>query len=132
MEEKNHPDFESIRPYEDHEIQTVFNLLRIEASFVRLIGYLYPDTNPQEFLDRLSHITTIRQFQEEVISAYVLKVLDRTTNGVSVEGLDKLNSDKAYLFISNHRDIVLDPAILNILCTRTAPTPLKLQLATTC
>lgn len=115
MEEKNHPDFESIRPYEDHEIQTVFNRLRNEASFVRLIGYLYPDTNPQEFLDRLSHITTIRQFQEEVISAYVLKVLDRTTNGVSVEGLDKLNSDKAYLFISNHRDIVLDPAILNIL-----------------
>lgn len=115
MEEKNRPDFESIRPYEDHEIQAVFNRLRNEASFVRLIGYLYPDTNPQEFLDRLSHITTIRQFQEEVISAYVLKVIEKTTQSVTVEGLDKLSSDKAYLFISNHRDIVLDPAILNIL-----------------
>jgi glycerol-3-phosphate O-acyltransferase len=60
-------------------------------------------------------MTSIRQFQEEVISAYVKQVIQNTTNGVSVEGLDKLNPNEAYLFLSNHRDIVLDPAILNVL-----------------
>jgi hypothetical protein len=66
-------------------------------------------------MEKLMHMTSIRQFQEEVISAYVRDVLKKTTNGVSVEGLEKLNPNESYLFISNHRDIVLDPAILNVL-----------------
>ncbi|HHU58644.1 MAG TPA: glycerol acyltransferase [Bacteroidales bacterium] len=108
-------DFESIRPYEDHEIQTVFSRLKGEAAFLRLLGFLYPQVPPTQFMERLMDMTSIRQFQEEVISAYVKQVIQNTTNGVSVEGLDKLNPNEAYLFLSNHRDIVLDPAILNVL-----------------
>lgn len=115
MGHKQQLNFESIRPYEDHEVQTVFNRLKNEESFLRLIGFLYPDSPPTLFLDSLKNVSTIRQFQEEVISAYVIDIIDKTTNGVSVEGLDNLNQDVAHLFISNHRDIILDPAILNVL-----------------
>lgn len=115
MGHKQQLNFESIRPYEDHEVQTVFNRLKNEESFLRLIGFLYPDSPPTLFLDSLKNVSTIRQFQEEVISAYVIDIIDKTTNGVTVEGLDNLNQDVAHLFISNHRDIILDPAILNVL-----------------
>ncbi len=115
MVQEQQLDYESIRPYEDHEIQTVFNRLKNEAFFLRLLGFLYPQIPPEQFMEKLMHMTSIRQFQEEVISAYVRDVLKKTTNGVSVEGLDKLNPNESYLFISNHRDIVLDPAILNVL-----------------
>jgi 1-acyl-sn-glycerol-3-phosphate acyltransferase len=115
MENDLQMDFDSIRPYEDHEITTVFNRLKNEKSFLTLLGFLYPQLPPEQFMERLMHITSIRQFQEEVISAYVKQVLKSTTQGVSVEGLEKLDPNASYLFISNHRDIVLDPAILNVL-----------------
>ncbi len=107
--------FESIRPYEDHEVQKVFNRLKNEKYFLRLIGFLYPEIPPEKFMEKLMHIKTIRQFQEEVVSEYVKGVLKNTTKGVTVEGLNNLDANESYLFISNHRDIVLDPAILNIL-----------------
>ena len=115
MENQEQLDFESIRPYKDHEIQTVFTRLREEASFMRLLGFLYPSVPAEKFMDRLMTMTTIRQFQEEVISAYVQKVLDNTAQGVTVSGLDQLDPEESYLFVSNHRDIILDPAILNVL-----------------
>lgn len=108
-------DFESIRPYEDHEIQTVFNRLKNEQSFLTLLGFLYPHLPATHFMDKLMHMTSIQQFQKEVISAYVKEVINATTKGVTLEGLDKLDPAASYLFISNHRDIVLDPAILNVL-----------------
>lgn len=108
-------DFESIRPYEDHEIQMVFNRLKTEQSFLNLLSFLYPHIAPETMMDQVMHITSIRQFQQEVISAYVRGVIESTTKGVTLEGLDKLDPNASYLFISNHRDIVLDPAILNVL-----------------
>ncbi len=108
-------DFESIRPYEDHEIQMVFNRLKEEQSFLNLLGFLYPHIPPTAIMDKVMKITSIRQFQEEIISAYVRGVIESTTKGVTVEGLNKLDPAESYLFISNHRDIVLDPAILNVL-----------------
>ncbi|MGQ1948161.1 1-acyl-sn-glycerol-3-phosphate acyltransferase [Geofilum sp. OHC36d9] len=115
MENQKQLDFESIRPYEDHEIQTVFNRLKKEQSFMNLLGFLYPGQPADEFMNRLMTMTSIQQFQEEVISAYVKKVLENTTRGVTTNGLEKLDPKESYLFISNHRDIVLDPAILNVL-----------------
>lgn len=109
------PDFESIRPYQDHEIQQVFERLRKETSFIELIGFLYPELPARKFLDKMMQIKSIRQFQQKVISPYIKEIIKNTTRGVTSEGLDQLNPDEAYLYISNHRDIILDPAILNVI-----------------
>lgn len=108
-------DFESIRPYKDHEIQQVFERLKKETSFLELIGFLYPELSSQNFIDKMMKIKSIRQFQQEVISPYVKEIIKNTTKGVTSEGLDKLDPNESYLYISNHRDIVLDPAILNVI-----------------
>ncbi|PWE01392.1 1-acyl-sn-glycerol-3-phosphate acyltransferase [Marinilabilia rubra] len=108
-------DFESIRPYKDHEIQQVFERLKKETSFLELIGFLYPELSSENFINKMMQIKSIRQFQQEVISPYVREIIKNTTKGVTSEGLDKLDPNESYLYISNHRDIVLDPAILNVI-----------------
>ena len=106
-------DFESIRPYKDDEIQAVINRLKEEESFQKLLRFIYSDPAPK--MEKVSKMTKIRQFQEEVISEYVKNIIRDTTKGVTFNGLENLNPNESYLYISNHRDIILDPAILDVL-----------------
>ena len=62
----NKLDFDSIRPYEDHEIHEVFERLKNEESFMNLISFLYPEIQADKFMNQLSNMTSIKQFQEEV------------------------------------------------------------------
>jgi hypothetical protein len=111
----NEINFDSIRPYKDEEIHEVFERLVSEVNFLELIKFLYPNFSTEQFLNKLLNIQSIREFQTEVIYPYVKEVLRTTTKGITHSGLDKLDPKGHYLFISNHRDIVLDLAILNIL-----------------
>lgn len=109
------PDFSSIRPYEDHEIHEVFERLKNEKTFIELIGFLFPNYPSEATMDKLLGVKTIKEFQHQVIYPYVIELLKNTTEGYTYSGLDKLDKDSAYLYISNHRDIILDSAILNII-----------------
>jgi 1-acyl-sn-glycerol-3-phosphate acyltransferase len=108
-------DFDSIRPYRDNEMPEVFQQLMKEESFIELLKYLFPKVPTNDFINKLLSLKTIDQFQIEVISPYIKEVLKNTTQGITCEGFDKLDTNKSYLFISNHRDIVLDSAFLNYL-----------------
>ena len=107
--------FDSIRPFQDDEIHEVFERLKNEKDFLQLIKFLYPNFSTEQFLHKLLSISSISEFQTEVIYPYVKEVLRTTTKGITNTGLTDLDPNKHYLFISNHRDIVLDSAILNIL-----------------
>jgi hypothetical protein len=108
-------DFSSIRPYEDHEIHDVFERLKNERSFLDLIGFLFPNAATDVVMQRLLHVNTIDQFQEEIIYPFLSDLIKNTADDVSFSGLEKLDPNVSYLFVSNHRDIVLDSAILNFL-----------------
>ncbi len=108
-------DFDSIRPYRDNEMPEVFQQLMKEESFIELLKYLFPKVPTNDFINKLLSLKTIDQFQIEVISPYIKEVLKNTTQGITCEGFDQLDTNKSYLFISNHRDIVLDSAFLNYL-----------------
>jgi 1-acyl-sn-glycerol-3-phosphate acyltransferase len=109
------PDFSSIRPYEDHEVHEVFERLKNEKTFLDLIGFLFPNAPTEVVMGKLLDVNTIAQFQEEVIFPFLRDLIANTTDDVSFTGLEKLDPNTAYLFISNHRDIVLDSAILNFI-----------------
>jgi len=57
-------------------------------------------------------VSSVEQVQQEV-AKYLALLVKRTTSEVTFSGLDQLDPKQAYLFISNHRDIVLDPALVN-------------------
>ncbi len=108
-------DFESIRPYNDSEIHEVFERLKQEKTFLKFVHYLFPKIPIDEIIKKLLNINSINQFQVEIMHSFVREIISTTSAGVTVSGIKDLSPSEHYLFISNHRDIVLDPALLNIL-----------------
>lgn len=63
----------------------------------------------------LAEVKTIKDFQKVMMYPTARRVLNNSSEGISHDGFDKISPDKSYLFVSNHRDIVLDSTILNVL-----------------
>lgn len=106
-------EFESIRPIRDNETQEVIKRLLHVNEVKALIKATFPNTPYDQVSELVQHIQSVDEFQQRVIYKVVTTILERTSKGLTVKGNKSLDKSKAYLFISNHRDIVLDPAILN-------------------
>lgn len=118
--------FDDIRPYNDGEVKGVLKRLLhnnelIEAlshfnfpmfSRSRLFGPLIRCAMCCMLSHKFRSVNNVREFQL-LIEPYMVKMIKRTTTRVTWSGLGQLSKDKPYLFLSNHRDIVLDPALVN-------------------
>ena len=124
-------DFEDIRPYTDEEMRPV--LKRITQNewlvsgvrrvvFPRCPDFLKPLAGRLVKFDlrnRLRRIKTIEQFQRRVIIDRVMEyVIKKTFEKVTISGDELLDPHAPYLFVSNHRDIVLDSALVNYVMVR--------------
>jgi len=105
--------YNDIRPYRDDEFKEVITRLLQSPTAELLIKTVFPKLPVDLVIAQLKSINTIKDFQEKVIYKALLGVLDKTSSGVTKSGLENLDNQQAYLFISNHRDIILDPSILN-------------------
>jgi glycerol-3-phosphate O-acyltransferase len=108
-------DFQSIRPYTNSEIKEVINQLLKEPDFQKVLSIVYPKQNLSEVNKNLRKISTIKEFQKEVVYYYLRIIIDKTINKLSFSGLENIDPNKKYLFMSNHRDIILDSALLNVI-----------------
>jgi len=107
--------FQSIRPYNSNEIKAVIEQLLQEPDFQKVLSIVYPKQDLSEVVANLRKISTIKEFQKEVVYYYLRIIIDRTINKLSFSGLENLDPSKRYLFMSNHRDIILDSALLNVI-----------------
>ncbi|MFY7706512.1 MAG: 1-acyl-sn-glycerol-3-phosphate acyltransferase [Flavobacteriales bacterium] len=106
--------FDDIRPYHDHELGPVIERLLEEPLFYKIMKWVYPSLGKNVIQGMMREISTIGEFQEQV-SAPAFKVVSQlTTSGLTFSNIDFLEKEKAYLFLSNHRDIILDSALLNV------------------
>lgn len=105
--------FDDIRPYNDQEVKEAMQRMIASPLLPIFSKYIFPD-KPVEYLKSiLNNIHNADEFQLNVIYHGVKKILDLTTKGLKWSGFDTLDKGKPYLFISNHRDIVLDSALLD-------------------
>lgn len=105
-------DFDSIRPYRDDEVTPVLKSLLGDSNFIRAIDYAFPG-NSQLICDQLTRISTIGDFQSKIISAVVRRIIQHSISDIRISGLDFFPQNTPCLIISNHRDIILDSALLN-------------------
>lgn len=106
--------FEDIRPYNDDEVPAAVDRLISDMYFPWLVSTLAPEKTLSEVKTKFKTIKTIQQFQEDV-SFYILeRIINETITKFTCSGAEELPKDRPYLFISNHRDIVLDAALLNL------------------
>lgn len=109
--------FDDIRPYNDSEVNHHIKLLLAEEKFQKILKYIFQD---QQKIDQanvfLSGITTVKDLQHKFSYKLIEDlILNKSTDGLSSSGIEKLDKNTSYLFISNHRDIVLDSAFMNYL-----------------
>ncbi len=64
---------------------------------------------------QLRMVKTVKQLQGVFVYDLLRMIINNTSKGLSYSGIDKLDKQKPYLFISNHRDIILDAALINYL-----------------
>ncbi len=122
-------EFDDIRPYRDVEVRPVLDRLVADPELVAtLLTMKFPRLWPQlHWLARplirravrraFAGVQSVADFQE-LIRVQLERLAQRVTRGVTVSGVEKLSPGVGYLFISNHRDIAMDPALLDLVLVR--------------
>ena len=105
--------YSEIRPYRDYEFSQVIHKMLDSPMMDFLISTVFPDEKVNDVKKLLSEIDTIIEFQGKIIYEAIMGLLAKTSAGFTYSGIENINIKDAYLFVSNHRDIVLDPCLLN-------------------
>jgi 1-acyl-sn-glycerol-3-phosphate acyltransferase len=109
-------DFEDIRPYTDKEVKSKIALMLKDPVFDEVLAHVFKFRPVVEMVKlQLRMIRNTKQLQGTFIYDLLRTVINKTSSGLSCSGIENLDKKKPYLFISNHRDIVLDAALLNFL-----------------
>ena len=116
--------FDSIRPYNDNEVNDVLSQLSSNRRFLKML-FATGKFNQIRYLpfsrkllslvliNRIKNINDVNSYQN-LFEGIVSGIVQQSINKFSVEGIKNLDSEKGYLYISNHRDITLDSALLNL------------------
>ena len=104
--------FDDIRPYDEEEIPAAMQRIAHSDVFPLLASFVYPGLPLEEVRQRVASFTTVREFQHDTMCRVNEQIIARSITEFSCTGLDHLRRDKQYLFVSNHRDIMLDACLL--------------------
>lgn len=107
-------EFDTIRPYTGSEITAATTRLSNSEDFLGIFTGL-TKIKKEAIIAALQNIHTRDEFQSRFFGPAIQAVIDHTSDGVTVRGLENLDPAISYLFISDHRDIILDSAILNLI-----------------
>ena len=105
-------DFDDIRPYYEEEIPAAMQRLTDSDAFPLLASYVYPGVPLEEVRQRVRGFKTVREFQSDTMYKVNEQVIERSMTAFSGSGLEHLDPHKHYLYVSNHRDIMLDASLL--------------------
>jgi 1-acyl-sn-glycerol-3-phosphate acyltransferase len=106
--------FDDIRPFYDSEVNLALAENLNHPMMKALMEFTFPETDENIWQEKLLNTHSIRDFQINFAYKALKKVLAMTSDGLSTSGFEKLEKNTAYLFISNHRDIILDTSLLNV------------------
>lgn len=106
--------FDSIRPFYDTEVNDAIQAAVNHPMMKALMSFTFPDVDEEVWKSQLKKTHSIRDFQCNFIYQSIQKVLEKSSEGLTTSGFETLQPNTSYLFISNHRDIILDTSLLNV------------------
>ncbi|OCB69280.1 glycerol acyltransferase [Flavobacterium piscis] len=106
--------FDAIRPFYDSEINEALHAVANHPMMKAMMNFTFPEVEDQVWKEQLKKTHSIRDFQCNFIYNTVQKVLEKSSEGLTTSGFEKLEKNTSYLFVSNHRDILLDTTLLNV------------------
>ncbi|MBQ6286077.1 MAG: hypothetical protein IJK73_00250 [Bacteroidales bacterium] len=112
-------EFDSICPYNDEEAVKALNKVANHPAVLAISEYLFPDQPVTYLRNALKSVHSIDEFQEAIMNDAVTWCIDHTVHNFSYDGISYLKGIKGkFLAMSNHRDIILDPAITQLVFFR--------------
>jgi len=105
--------FDSIRPFYDAEANAAIRQIIDDPMLEAMMGFTFPDKNPKIWKEMMLQTHSLRDFQIKFIYPALMQVLKKSSDGLTTGGFEALKPNTAYLYISNHRDIILDTSLLN-------------------
>lgn len=105
-------DFTDMSPYTDKDVSEVLGRISSDPLFSVVTNYLWPEVSLGIQKDKAKKIRTVAEFQKEFMHSAIRTITSRSSDGLTYSGIENLNPQKPYLFVANHRDILLDSAIL--------------------
>lgn len=113
----NETNFDDIRPFNDSDVDEALRVLLEDEKFQQILLSVFKDPKKIEQVKLvLANIHSIKDLQLNFVYQLIEDlILKPTTNGLTYSGLEKLDKNVSYLFLSNHRDILLDAALMNYL-----------------
>jgi glycerol-3-phosphate O-acyltransferase len=106
--------FDAIRPFYDAEVNEAIRFSLNHPMMKAIMDFTFPDVDSEVWKEQLRRTHSIRDFQCNFIYQSVRKVLEKSSDGLTTSGFERLEKNTSYLFISNHRDIILDTSLLNV------------------
>ena len=107
-------EFESISPYTDAEAAEALSKLAEFPLLSAISQKVFPSEEPDYLKNTLKSINTIDEFQILVMQKFVRWVIETTAKNFSYDSIANIDPNKKFLALSNHRDIILDPAITQL------------------
>lgn len=105
-------DFDEIRPYTDDEYKEAYYRLMDDPRFQDALRVCLPDYSVDDFRRDFENFHTIEEVQVDFDKRFLDVFLAQSSKGVFLSGIEHLREGQTYMFIGNHRDITLDPALL--------------------
>lgn len=106
--------FDAIRPFEPEELPEVFERLLGNAQFAQVVAYVFKDVPFDMLAQKMRACKTNLEFQVAFCYPFIKGLLQKASLGCDTN-VDAIDMEKRYTFVSNHRDIVLDSALLDVL-----------------
>src|SRR5690554_5833921 len=106
--------FDSIRPFYDSEVNEALVSILHHPMMKAMMNFTFPDKDPSFWEQKLSDTHSIGDFQAKFLYHSIQRVLEKSSEGLTTSGFEKLDPNTAYLYISNHSDIILDTSLLNV------------------
>ncbi len=107
--------FNDIRPYYEHEASEAMERIKNDPLFMQLVKHIWPSMTQEEAFVKASKVKDNMGFQLEFMHQAIRVIVERSSAGLTCSGFENIDPNQAYLYIANHRDILLDSAILQIL-----------------
>lgn len=104
--------FDEIRCYNSAEVNPALERLSNEKQFMKVLSTIYPLLPKEIIKQRLLSYHTSLEFQKGMVYPFLQYLESNMTKGIELRGLQNIDKSKAYLYVSNHRDIILDSALL--------------------
>ena len=107
-------EFKSISPYTDAEAAEALSKVAELPLISKISQMVFPSESADFLKNTLKQIQTVEQFQVLVMQRFVRWVLENTAGNFTYDGVENIDKDRKFLTLSNHRDIILDPAITQL------------------